>query len=274
MRPLRGSWLGFHRLVPSLVLLLLAVSAGSADPSPCRRESSPAPDGVCYPVNGTGYMVTCGDNVRMPIGTLSPLIAGDSLVVESGTITFVDFRTGMSPIYGAGTRLAIPPSIPPKPPCWWNRLEEYFIRGIKEPQRNRIGGSVRDGGSLAFWPDGGRFAPEVPVVLEWSGVNREPVFLRICTDRDTTECAVSRTAWPQGALAWHLPTPVPTGTVAWALFDAARDRLGGGRFVVLTSEAAEAERRRFRDAAARVVDAQQSDMAAAVLAAADHAYLW
>jgi hypothetical protein len=68
--------------------------------------------------------------------------------------------------------------------------------------------------------------------------------------------------------------PVSPGEIAWALLDADREPLGGGRFVLLTAEAAEAERGRLRSAAGEMVDKEVQDMTAAVLGEAERTYLW
>jgi hypothetical protein len=218
-------------------------------------------------------MVTREDGLKIPIGTLSPLIEGDSLVVETGTITFVDFRTGQSPVYGAGTRLMIPPVKRPERPPWWKRFEDYLVRSLSKPELDRVGGSVRRG-SPAFWPDSARFAPDVPVVFQWSGVGPPPAVLRICASGDTTECSLSPVVPHQGVLAWPQLVPIPTGAVAWDLLDAKRESLGGGCFLILTAEAAETERQRFHRAAIEMLGAEQESLMAAVLAEADRACLW
>jgi len=270
MRRARNPWLNHRRILLCLVLSVIGVAAANAGGASKGGRSSPAPDGACYPVQGTGYMVTRGNGLRIPIGTLSPLIEGDSLVVQTGTITFVDFRTGQSPVYGAGTRLEIPPVKRPKRPPWWKRLEDHLVLSLSQPERDRIGGSVRGGGPT-FWPDSARFAPEVPVVFEWSGVHPAPVFLRVFAGGDTTECEVSRKSPDQGVLAWRPPVPIPAGRADWVLLDADRELLGGGHFVILTTDAADAERRRFLSAAGGM---EPLGLTAAVLAQVDHVYLW
>jgi hypothetical protein len=256
-----------------LLLLVLGVGVAAAE-APKAQRSSPAPDGVCYPVHGTGYIVTAVGGLKIPIGTLSPLVAGDSLIVQTGTVTFLDFRTGQSPVYGAGSHLTIAPVKRPKPPPWWQRLEDHIVRSLSGPEKERIVGSVRWGGMPAFWPDGARFAPGVPCTFEWGGVHPAPAFLQVCANGDTTECAVAEQSSGRGVFVWHPPAPVFAGPVTWVLLDAARDTLGGGRFVVLTPEAAEAERQRFANEASSLGSGEPQGLTAAVLAEADQAYLW
>ena len=276
MRALRS--LRLHRRLHSpwlfipLLIVLMAPAATRAG-----GEGPPTPDGVCCPVQGTGYIVTYTDQLRkeglkVPIVTLSPLVEGDSLVVETGTITFMDFRNGQSSVYGAGTRLKIPAVIDPQRPSWWEHLEDFVVRSMSEPERNRLGGSVR-GGQAAFWPEGGRFAPELPIVFEWWRVRRAPVALRICAGDDATELDVSRKKPVSDAVAWRRSDAVVSGKVLWYLLDSKRDTIGSGEFVILTKEEAEKERQRFRQAAAAIGVIPQ-DLAAAVLAAADKAFLW
>ncbi len=271
-----GLW-PFQRL-PSLGLLTLQLMfACAAVAAPAGDKGPPMPDGVCCPVNGTGYIVTYSDELRkeglkIPVGTLSPLLEGDSLVVETGTITFMDFRDGQSSVYGAGTRLKVPAVIDPKRPSWWGRLEDFVVRGMSGPERNRLAGSVRSG-QAAVWPDGGRFAPEVPIVFEWWRVRPAPAFLRIRIGEDVAELDVSRKKPGSDAVAWQRSNPSVSGTVAWCLLDDRRESIVGGEFVILTKEDAELERRRFREAAA-AIEVIPQDLAAAVLAAADRAFLW
>ena len=272
MRAMRRDWLGWFLFQLCSVLCLL-VSVAVVAASASERRSSPAPDGVCYPVNGTGYMVTHADGLKIPIGTLSPLVEGDSLVVMSGTITFVDFRTRQSPVYGVGTRLQIPPVKKPKRPSWWKRLEDHIVRSLSGPELGRIGGSVR-GGKTAFWPDSAWFAPDVAIVFQWRGVRPAPAVLRVYAGSDTTEYYVSQGPKAHGVFAWRPETPIPAGPVAWVLLDADREVLGGGHMVILTTEIAEAERERFRSAAIKLDEPELLDLMTAVLAHADRAYLW
>lgn len=254
----------------TVCLLPHVVNSGTA-PKPPR--STPAPDGVCYPVNGTGYIVTALDGLKIPVGTLSPLVEGDSLIVESGTITVLDFRTGQSPIYGAGTHLSIPPVRTPKRPPWWKRLEDSVIRSLSQPELNRIGGSVRGGGA-ACWPDSTRFAPGIAVVFEWTGVHPAPTTLEVYTDGDTVQYDLPGPASAHGAFAWRPNAPTGAGGVTWVLRDSSQEHLGGGYFSILSVEAADAERQRYIRAASGVEGAGPRDLVAAVLAAADGVYLW
>lgn len=259
-----------------LLVALLWLLAGS---SSAAQAGPPIPDGVCYPVKGTGYAVTRADGrtgeIRIPIGTLSPLVEGDSLVVETGTITFLDFRNGQSSVYGAGTRLTIPAVIDPHHPSWWERLVDLIVRSMSEPERSRIdriSGSVRHG-RPAFWPEGGRFAPEVPIVFKWWRVHPAPARLRIHAGRTVTELEISGERTDTGALAWKPATAPSPGTVSWLLLDQEGNSTDGGEFVILTAKEAESQRQRFRKAAGSI-DAMPKDLAAAVMAAADSAYLW
>lgn len=276
MRELRRLWPQRRLSFPGHVILLLTLVMAS-DLASAGEEGPPTPDGVCCPVNGTGYLVTYADGMRkgglkIPIGTLSPLVEGDSLVVKTGTITFMDFRNGQSSVYGAGTRLKIPAVIDPKRPSWWGRFEDLVVRSMSGPERNRMGGSVR-GGQAAFWPEHGRFAPEVPIVFEWWRVRPAPVILQICVGEGVTELGLSRRAPASDAVAWQPPDSLVSGKVSWYLLDGDGDRIGGGEFVILTKEEAEKERQRFRKAAAAIEIIPQ-DLAAAVLAAADKVFLW
>ncbi|MFH1277198.1 MAG: hypothetical protein ABIK65_02305 [Candidatus Eisenbacteria bacterium] len=271
-------WTWYRRRLsrPSSVALFLIIAAAPHSTSG-DGDGPPTPDGVCYPVNGTGYIITYTDEMakeglKIPIGTLSPLVEGDSLIVEAGTITFLDFRNGQSSIFGKGTRLKIPSVIDPAQPSWWERLEDQVVRGLTEPERKRLGGSVRRG-QAAFWPDGGRFAPDVPIVFEWWRVRPAPATLRIEAGGEVTDLKVMQEKPGSGAFAWQSAGPALSGTVSWSLIDGDGDPLGGGEFAILTAQEAEGERQRFHDAA-EAIGVMPPDLAAAVLAAADRAYLW
>lgn len=255
-------------LVAAMLTLHATVATSGAK---SKRVSGPA--GVCFPVQGTGYTISRVDNLRIPLGTLSPLVAGDSLVVLTGSITFVDFRTGESAIYGAGTRLTVATGSRPKPPSWVKRLEDHIMRSLHGPERDRVVGSVR-GGECACWPDSARFAPGVPVVLEWAGVAPPPAVLRISTAADTTEVPLGEDEPAQGVWTWKPENPVTPGEVVWDLLDSRGERLGGGRFDVLTPAAAEQERRRFLRLASELFEAEVVGLSSSVLAEADRAYLW
>jgi hypothetical protein len=258
----------------AVCLLSLAADIPSASSAASKdTRSSAAPDGVCCPVNGTGYMVTGADGIKIPLGTLSPLIEGDSLVVQTGTITFVDFRTGQNAIYGEGTRIRIQHADSAKRPSWWKRLEDHIVRGLSEPELDRIGGSVR-GVEPMFWPDSARFAPGIPIVFEWRGARPAPAVLRIVSATDTTEYDLPPGTAVHGAFAWKPARPVPAGTVAWTLLDGDRERLGSGMFFVLTAAEAEAERARYRSAADELGGDAPREISAAILAESDHVYLW
>ncbi len=261
----------------SCVALALGLGASVLCTSGLRAQEPAIPDGVCYPVNGTGYIVTYSDalakdGLKIPIGTLTPLLQGDSLVVETGTITFMDFRNGQSAVFGQGSRLVIPMVVDPDRPSWWQRLEAQVARSLSDPERKRIGGSVR-GGQAVFWPDGGRFAMDIPIVFEWWRVRPAPVLLRIQVGDLETELTVAQDKPGSGALAWKPSDSDPSGAAVWMLVDRDGDVLGGGAFELLTKETADAERMRFTEAA-KSVDAIQPGLAAAVLAASERLYLW
>lgn len=249
-----------------LLALSTAASGGTSDLA-----------GICYPVNGTGYMVTAKDTAtaedahRIPIGTLSPLRQGDSLVVQTGTITFLDFRTGESSVYGPGSRLKIPEAPRSKKPSWVEIIAGITTRGYTVLEYERFGGSVR-AGEVAFWPDSARFAPGVPILFEWW--NMQPSFLRVCAGTDTTEYALPPSSSHQGVLAWNPSPSVRSGVVTWTLLDEHRDPIGGGSFEILTEAAAEAERRRFQEVASEMEAIELQRLVAALLAKADRAKLW
>jgi hypothetical protein len=192
--------------------------------------------------------------------------------VETGQITVLDFRNGQSAIYGAKTRLVIPAVDGGDRPAWYVRLVDSIKKSLKEPERNRIGGSVR-GGQAAFWPDRGRFAPAVPIVFEWWRVRPAPVALLVQTKGGVTRLGVYQDGPGSGALAWRPPEDGFAGTVTWQLLDEDGDALGGGTFEILTQQQANVERSRFLKNA-EAIDVIPLSLAAPVLAAADGAYLW
>lgn len=266
------------RRLPALLVVLAALvmlpASGRGDDT---QEEAAIPDCVCFPVDGTGYIVTYGDamaknGLRIPVGTLSPLMEGDSLVVESGTITVFDFRNGSSSQYGENSRFVIPAVIDPTLPGRLERLADAIKRTLNQPQRNRIGGSVR-GARAAFWPDGGRFAPELPIVFEWWRVRPAPARILVQAGDRAEDLEVNQAAPGSGALTWSHEWADLSGPVTWTLLDDDGESLGGGEFTVLTPEQAEAERARFEEAAASI-DVIPRSLAASVLAAADGAFLW
>lgn len=254
-----------------LLFLLFAMtitSAGRSGTKECLSELA----GVCYPVDGTGYIVSNLGYGKVPIGSLSPLLECDSLVVESGTITFMDFRNGKSRAYESGTRTKIPIIRKPKRPPWYKEFQDHLARSFHGPEGDRIAGSVR-AGSRAFWPDTARYAPGVPVPFDWVGVDQEPESLRIVVGVNVKVIPVERGEPDRGTQLWTAPSGL-SGKAVWTLLSRDRRDLGGGEFEILTLQAAEAERERFHSAARDSLPESMWDFAARVLAKEDRAYLW
>jgi hypothetical protein len=229
------------------------------------------PEALCFPVEGTGYIVSKG--VQMPVAALSPLVGGDSLVVLTGTITVVDFRTGQKPQYGAGTRLVLDRRPKPKPPAWYKLLAEYVARGMSPPTRLRLAGSVR-GGVSALWPDSVRFGPGVPIVFEWRGFQSAPTAVSIVWAADSVEHPVQSDEDGSGTCPWGEAALAGPGFYRWSLRDGAGKRVGGGVFEILAPEVAEADRQRFLEQAGRDAGPATAEFAAAVRASAARLKLW
>ncbi len=235
-------------------------------------ERSVEPAGVCYPVNGSGYTFSSVDQVRVPIGALSPLAEGDSLVVLTGTIGFMDFRSGLNPVYGLGTRMTVPPGNHPRPPNWVGYLRDHIKKSLHGPELIRVSGAVR--ASDRIWcPDSARFAPGVNVTFEWAQVGPPPVLGRIVCAGDTTTFHPDVQHPEQGLHVWNPPAGT-SGPATLELLNSKQQRVAGGRFELLTPAAASAARDEYRKAVPGDVPAEFIDLASGTIARANRDYLW
>jgi hypothetical protein len=254
-----------------LLLPILVVVIPDSGVARCHKEPSELA-GVCYPVEGTGYVVPCMDGIPIPVGPLSPLVEGDSLVVETGRVTFMDFRSGETLVHAAGSRVVVQKVEREKRPTWWDNLKEQIASSLNGLEEDRTGGSVRKGMPF-FWPDSNRFAPGVPIPFEWANVPAVSA-LRIFSGADTIEIDVSRESPEHGIHVWKPPADSPPGHLRWTVLDEEGVPLGGGRLAILTPEVAEAERQRLLAEAEAEVGPALQMFAARVFAEAEGAYLW
>ncbi len=234
------------------------------------------PDGVCYPVNGSAFIVPISSESRtdrVPVGPFTALVEGDSLVVEKGTITFIDFRNGQRSVFGAGTAYRIPRVVDPDRPKIWGemkkRLRDVF-RGAAP--HGRESGATRDP-EPSLWPDGGvEFAPDVPIVLTWSGVTTKLSIIRINAGDFRVDLPPPSPTSNSGEIDW-VPGDKAFGPVEWSLLDVDGEPLLTGRFEVLTLQQAEEKRKMYRARAAGD-HAVSQEMGAILRALADRSYLW
>jgi len=73
---------------------------------------------------------------------------------------------------------------------------------------------------------------------------------------------------------WPSEVPMRTGRARWALLDEEGRRLGSGRFEILTPSVADSLRTRFEESAKSGGFEAEVSLGAALLAAAEHFYLW
>jgi len=256
--------------LPAIVLIAGVVLPGVTVQG---EDKKPEPDGVCYPVNGTGHVISHRDpSVPIIVTSLTPLTGQDVLVVETGSITYYDFHTRLSVTHEAPAQFTVPEEADEKKSGVLSQAMKLVLRSLKPNDKQRMGGSVR-GEGLQLWPTGGRYAPDLPMVFEWSGVRPAPVTLEIRAGESVTELAVPASALDHGSLAWRTPAFSREVKIVWRLLGPTRQQLGSGYFRVLTAEKAEAERTRFREEATGETGIPR-DLEAACLAAAEWVFLW
>jgi hypothetical protein len=261
---------GIQRL---LLVLCASTLCSGALPWPAAGAEPCLPDGVCHPVQGDGIVLSKG--TITPIGPLSPVLIGDRVIVRSGKVTVVDLRSGERQVLAAGSDFVMPTSPTRAPDAWWQRFRQWFRESLSGPRLKRmVGGSVR-GGEPSFWPDGERFAPGVPVTLEWYRVCLPTALRLIQQGKDTLVVALGDSAANTGGISWPGASS-RSGKVYWSLLDAQGERLGGGRFEILTPAAADSARGFFLAAARDSAPAQEQEktLVAALLAAEKRQYLW
>jgi hypothetical protein len=243
--------------------------------APSRGAELNQPDGVCHPVQGDGIVLSNG--MVTPIGPMSPLLTGDRVIVRSGKVTIVDLRSGDRQVIAAGSEFVMPKPPTRTPDSWWLRLQGWYreIQSDSGHQRRGWirGGSVR-GGEPSFWPDGERFAPDVPPTLEWHRVCPPSALRLVQVGVDTVVVALGDSTTNTGGLPWPESFPPRSGRVCWSLLDAHGERLGGGCFEILTPAAADSARGFFLAAARDSAPAQERTLCAALLAARQRQYLW
>lgn len=258
--------------VGSVCLLSLAVVQVSAA-APGEGSSPEIPDGVCYPVNGSGFIYRAsgsGDLDKLPIGPFSAIFEGDSLVIEAGTVTVIDFRNRQRSDYGKDTRFKIPYVIDPNAPKQWEEIK----RRLREVFRDRIDyeTSASRAGVLKLWPDEGvEFAPDVPITLTWS-VDTTATAIQIVSSNGRKKQDILASEVAKREVAWH-PDVMPSGEVSWAILDADGEPILTGEFKVLTPAQADEKRKMYR-AQATGSGSMPLDLEAAMRALADRAYLW
>ena len=256
------------------IVALVAFLGAAPHVLPAQDVIGGIPDGVCYQVNGDGYIVSMSgpsDTSRVPIGTLSTLVAGDSIVVLSGTITVLDFRTGQRSVFGQGTRYRIPAAGNQDRTGWRvtkERLTQLFSG--PEPPSPELGATR--GVDAALWPDGDvEFGPDVPIDFQWWGLTAPLSAIRLDSGDERIELPLSEDALASGRLAWQLERK-PSGPVVWYLLDADHEPLLQGRCRILPGEQAAAKRARYR-AEARG-DQIPPELEAVLRALADRSFLW
>lgn len=260
-----------------LVLSLLSLGVAHASESVAERERSPV--AVCYPVAGTGRIL--GRSTCTPIGALSPVFEGDTVLVQQGQVTLVDVRSGARRQIAAHDAFVVPRTRGRVERGHWERLRELLADCLRGPGLHGEGGSVR-GEAACFWPDTvrsaddlPRFAAGVPLNFEWCGSRLAPRTLRISWSRsDTVRVELDAASIAMSGVEWPAGVPKREGRARWSLLDAEGHRLGGGRFEILSDAAADAARARFNDAARTVRFEAEATLGAALLAAAEHYYLW
>ena len=264
-------WTNSHRSWRLLLALSLLAALSSA--AGATEAGELFPDGVCYPVNGTGYILPrahAADTVR--VGALSPLVEGDVLVVETGTITFLDFRDGQSSVFGENTKFIVPAVIDRNRPTAWEALKERLARLFRDAERSRLEEGASRSGECGVWPDGGvEFAPEVPIALEWWGVADKPSAIQLRCGGKRSTLALPEAVVPAGSLPWGLADRA-SGPVEWCLLDANGEPYLCGRFALLTAQ--EADRRRAAYLSQAEGDPMPRELAAVLRALADRTYLW
>lgn len=258
----------------AIALLAGALAVGRSfakgDDSAGSQERAAA--AICYPVAGTGHIL--GRDCR-PIGPLSPVYEGDTVVVHQGNVTVVDMRSGERRPLAAQQSYVIKRIRKPTSHGPWNRLREALNDAILHGHGARAtGGSVR-GGESCFYPDSARFAEGVPVNFQWCGVRPAPHMLRLVwAQGDTVRATLDDRAVGMSAMVWPAGVEKRVGRVRWALLDAQGKRLGGGTFEILDDTAAKAARERFESAASATGFDRETGLGAALLAASEHFYLW
>lgn len=261
--------LGGRALIAGTILMILFGSEAFGTETAARL-----PDGVCYPVQGSGFILNGqeqGDTLR--IGPLTPVYGGNLLVVESGSITFLDFRNGQSSVLGPGSRHIVPKGvIDPDRPTAWAELKERLRRLFRDAQRSTLEEGASRSETTGIWPDEGAvFAPDVPLALEWWGITDSLTAIRIRGAGDERTIPLTAAARLEGRLAFASGDWVP-GEIAWCLLDAHGEPHLCGHFTLLSAAAAELRRAQYIEQA--VGDAMPRELAAALRALADRTYLW
>jgi hypothetical protein len=266
-----------HRVpvLVSLLAVLVLLSASSLHAGD-RKGGSNASRGavaICYPVAGTGRIL--GQGACTPLGSLSPLFEGDTVIVQAGEVGVLDMRSGQ--------RHQLKPAVPfivkrikeRVEESHWDRLREALM-AMAHPDYRRKGAFVRSGESC-LWPDDVRFAQDVPIRFQWCGVRPEPRTLQIILDgRDTTRIALDAEAIAMSALEWPAQLPVRAGRVRWTLLAADGQRLDerNKRFEILTTAAADSLRAFYTGTARADAFGPEGALGAALLAAEKRLYLW
>ncbi len=231
------------------------------------------PDGVCFPVNGSGYIVSASSKSRtdrVPIGPFSAVFEGDSLVIEEGTVTFIDFRDRQRSVFGKDTRHRIPHVVDPNAPTRWEEMKQRLTEIFRD--RHGYETSASREGALKVWPDDGvEFAPDVPIILTWSADTTASA-IQVRTEKGQSEIPISESVATRREIAWT-PSEVPSGSVQWSLLDADGEPLLTGRFNVLTAKQADEKREMYRAQAAGD-GSMSSELGAVLRALADRSYLW
>lgn len=258
--------------VGGLCLLLLAVIQAQAAP-PTEGSTTEIPDGVCYPVNGSGFIyrvAASGDMEKLPIGPFSAIFEGDSLVIDSGTITVLDFRNRQRSDFGVHSKYKIPHVIDLNAPKQWEEIKRRLREVFRDPSGYET--SASRAGVLKLWPDDGvEFAPDVPITFTWSA-DTTVTAIRIESSNGRTEQPVSESDAAAREVAWR-PAVMPSGAVVWSILDSDGEPLLTGTFKVLTPTQAEEKRKMYRSQSTGR-GSMSIDLEAAMRALADRVYLW
>jgi hypothetical protein len=256
-----------------VVAQLFSASALLARDSKKTDLLGEGPIGVCYPVAGTGHIF--GRASCTPIGPLSPVFEGDTVVVRQGHVTLVDVRSGERKQLASQESYVLRGGKPTNVRGPWARLGQALNEVLRGPDLRKTGGSVRSVGGSCFWPDSARFAEGVPVTFQWCNVHTEPTVLRLTwAGGATNRTPLTGRAIGISGMEWPSGVPKHPGRVRWSLLDADGNVLGGGRFEILSPADADSARARFDRAARGNGFDTELGLGAALLAAKEHFYLW
>ncbi len=231
------------------------------------------PAGLIRAISGSAFVEFGSNRERRLAEPFVPLMAGDTVIVESGSVTIVDLRSNQEQRLGAGSKFVMPRSMAVSDASLYEKLVKTFREAFREPEQIAIGAARGGDPGLVVSPNGARFSPDAHINFQWKPTSILPAVFRLRGPKDGETPLEYRRENPPNPMLWPNDVRRIPGEYIWEILG--RDYgavLASARFEVL-SETAAAEKRAHYERQAAGLFPTQRELGAELLAAKDGYFL-